>query len=268
MPFRTTWRLRIVSLLPAVLSGSLLLPIAAGPELVAAPRFASPQENHPGALESSIRGAAPIAAPAYYRPVIVEGKAFPVARTNYLGLLEFQNGWHAPRLRLIDGEWQLVGVHQGIDITAERGTPILSMTQGVVEATGWTFYSGTRVGVRGGDGRYYFYAHLSHIEPGVVPGASVSAGDVLGTIGNTGYGDPGHRDEFPPHLHFGIEAAGGSDWVDPYGTLVSLYEATVRAQTRWQARIDDLAALGDRAAWEREVARVRLGLEAGGNNRR
>ena len=260
MPFSTYRRLRIPSLLSAVMSGSLLIPIAAGSELVA-PRFASAQEHHAGALASSIRGAL-IPAPAYYRPVIVGGKAFPVARTNHLGLLEFENSWHAPRLRLIDGEWQLVGVHQGIDITAERGTPILSMTQGVVEATGWTFYSGTRVGVRGADGRYYFYAHLANIEPSVVPGATVSAGEILGTVGNTGYGGPGHRDEFPPHLHFGIEAADGSEWVDPYGTLVSLYAATVRAQTRWQARIDDLAASGDRAAWEREVAAVRLRPEA------
>jgi len=186
--------------------------------------------------------------------VLVGGKAFPVARTTFLGLIEFPNSWHAPRLRLVNGRWLLVGVHEGIDIMAERGTPIISMTDGVVEATGWTFYSGTRVGVRGTDGRYYFYAHLSAIEQGIVPGARVAAGDILGKVGNTGYGDPGHRDEFPPHLHFGIEA--GSKWVDPYGTLVSLYQATVRVQSGWQARIDAFGAAGDRMAWQRELGRT------------
>jgi murein DD-endopeptidase MepM/ murein hydrolase activator NlpD len=194
--------------------------------------------------------------PAYYRPVIVGGKAFPVARTNFLGLLAFSNNWHAPRLRLVDGVWELIGVHEGIDITAERGTPVLSMTAGVVEATGWTFYSGTRIGIRGVDGRYYFYAHLDRIEPGIRPGARVEPGAVLGRMGNTGYGDPGHRDEFPPHLHFGIEAADGSDWVDPYATLVSLYDATVRAQDAWRARLEGMASAGNRTAWERELDRV------------
>lgn len=198
--------------------------------------------------------AAPVPPPGYWMPVIVNGKSFPVARTNVLQLLSFTDNWHAPRLRLIDGEWLQVGRHEGIDITAERGTPILSMTAGTVEAVGWTFYSGTRVGIRGPDGRYYFYAHLDAVEPGIRPGASVKPGTVLGPMGNTGYGDPGHRDEFPPHLHFGIEAADGSRWVDPYATLVSLYDAAVRTHARWEARLRSLAA-SDPAAWEREVAR-------------
>ena len=117
-----------------------------------------------------------VAKPAYYRPVVVDGKAFPVARSNYLALVEFPDSWHAPRLRLVNGKWLLVGVHEGIDILAERGTPVISMEPGVVENVGWTFYSGTRVGVRGVDARYYFYAHLSHVEPGIVVGAKVSAG--------------------------------------------------------------------------------------------
>jgi murein DD-endopeptidase MepM/ murein hydrolase activator NlpD len=214
----------------------------------AAPRAAT-METEAGILQAS---------PSYYRPAIVDGMAFPVARTNYLSHLAFPNNWHAPRLRLIDGTWELVGVHEGIDISAERGTPILSMTDGVVEATGWTFYSGTRVGIRGEDGRYYFYAHLDQIAAGIVSGAGVVAGEVLGELGNTGYGGPGHRDEFPPHLHLGIEAADGSEWVNPYPTLVSLYEATVRAHERWQSRIDDMATAGKRAAWEREMERAML----------
>ena len=132
------------------------------------------------------------------------------------------------------------------------------MEPGVVENVGWTFYSGTRVGVRGVDARYYFYAHLSHVEPGIVVGAKVSAGTVLGLVGNTGYGPPGHRDEFPPHLHFGIEV--GLEWVNPYPTLVSLYAATVRETEKWQAGLDRLTAAGDRSAWRDLAGRTLMSL--------
>jgi murein DD-endopeptidase MepM/ murein hydrolase activator NlpD len=199
-----------------------------------------------------------VAKPAYYRPVVMDGKAFPVARSNYLALVEFPDSWHAPRLRLVNGKWLLVGVHEGIDILAERGTPVISMEPGVVENVGWTFYSGTRVGVRGVDARYYFYAHLSHVEPGIAVGAKVSTGTVLGLVGNTGYGPPGHRDEFPPHLHFGIEV--GLEWVNPFRTLVSLYAATVRGTEKWQAGLDRLAAAGDRSAWRDLAGRTLMSL--------
>jgi murein DD-endopeptidase MepM/ murein hydrolase activator NlpD len=197
----------------------------------------------------------------FYRPVITGGKAFPVARSNFLDLVEFPNSWHDPRMRLVNGKWLLVGVHEGIDITAERGTPVLSMLAGVVERVGWTFYCGTRVGVRGTDGRYYLYCHLAQVAPGISPGARVSAGTYLGRVGNTGYGtEPGHRDEFAPHLHFGIQAANDGPWVNPYFTLRALYSATVRADQDAQAAVDRLARSGNRSAWGRAVDRLYMGL--------
>jgi murein DD-endopeptidase MepM/ murein hydrolase activator NlpD len=211
----------------------------------------------PAGPAQSLAVRVPAFRPAYFRPVIVGGQAFPVARSNFLSLLEIPNNWHAPRLRLIDGKWMLVGLHEGIDIAAERGTPVLSMTSGVVENTGWTFYSGTRVGVLGDDGRYYLYAHLSALAHGVAPGARVAPGSVLGLIGNTGYGPPGHRDEFPPHLHFGILA--GPEWVNPYPTLVELYRATVRETDRGQAALDELTAAGKGRGWERTADRLYMG---------
>ena len=202
---------------------------------------------------SALRGS-----PGFYAPVISGGKTFPVARSNFLSLLEFPNNWHAPRLRLVNGTWRLIGVHEGIDITAERGTPIVSMAPGTVENLGWTFYSGTRVGVRGIDGLYYLYAHLSAIAPGIRVGEPVSAGTILGRVGNTGYGPPGHRDEFPPHLHFGLEL--GPEWINPYPTLVSLYAVMVRTTEERQARLDRLAVAGRRAAWESAAARTFMRL--------
>jgi murein DD-endopeptidase MepM/ murein hydrolase activator NlpD len=192
--------------------------------------------------------------PGHYRPVVVDGRTFPVARTSWLSVLEMEDDWHDPRLRRIDGRWQLVGRHEGNDITAEEGTPVLSMTAGTVERVGWTFYSGTRVGVRGMDGKYYFYAHLSEVAPGITPGRAVDPGTRLGRVGNTGYGPEGHRDEFPPHLHLGIEGPGG--WENPWPLVRRLYRASVEATTRGERRLARLAGEGDRASWDRVVRRL------------
>jgi murein DD-endopeptidase MepM/ murein hydrolase activator NlpD len=237
-----------------VLAGAFALAVAVA--LPASPprKVSSVLDPDPGGPSAARPAEALVAAPAYYRPVIVGGKAFPLTRSNFLSLIEILDDWHAPRLRFIGGKWQLVGVHEGIDILAERGTPIVSMEPGTVENLGWQFYSGTRVGVRGVDGRYYFYAHLSAVAPGIVIGARVSAGTLLGLVGNTGYGPPGHRDEFPPHLHFGLEV--GTQWVDPYATLVSLYTSTTAADHRTQAGLDRLAEKGSRAAWDHAVESV------------
>jgi murein DD-endopeptidase MepM/ murein hydrolase activator NlpD len=190
--------------------------------------------------------------PSYYRPVIVDGMTFPVARSNWLSVVQFQEDWHEPRMRLIDGKWTLVGFHEGNDIVAEKGTPVLSVAPGTVEAVGWTFYSGTRVGVRGSDGRYYFYAHLSAVA--VAVGAPVGAGIVIGRVGNTGYGPPGHEDEFPAHLHFGIQE--GAEWVNPYPLVARLYRHAVTATRRAERELARLAAEGRRKAHDRLAARL------------
>jgi murein DD-endopeptidase MepM/ murein hydrolase activator NlpD len=79
----------------------------------------------------------------------------------------------------------------------------------------------------------------------------VETGALLGRVGNTGYGPPGHRDEFPPHLHLGIQV--GDAWIDPYQELVDLYDATVRETQQHQGDLDRLALAGDEAGW-RELA--------------
>lgn len=170
-----------------------------------------------------------MASPAYLRPAEFEGEVFPLARSNWYSVINFENDWHEPRMRLIAGQWQLVGIHEGTDVFAEPGTPILTVHPGIVERVGWTFYSGWRVGVRGDDGRYWFYAHLSSFSDAAVVGRRVEAGDPLGRVGNTGYGvTPGHFDEFTHHLHFGIQEASGI-WVNPYPLLKRLYQASVKA---------------------------------------
>jgi murein DD-endopeptidase MepM/ murein hydrolase activator NlpD len=156
--------------------------------------------------------------------------AFPVARSNWYSVINFSNDWHAPRMRLTSAGWQQIGVHEGTDIFAEPGTPVLAVLGGRVEQIGWTFYSGWRVGVRGDDGRYWFYAHLQRFAPGLGSGTRIDPGDELGAVGNTGYGQvPGHADEFTYHLHVGIQAADGR-WVNPYPLMRRLYLSAVNGK--------------------------------------
>lgn len=252
-----------------------LVPALAALALAAGPPVGLPPGSPVGLPAAGSRGASPADAspahaapadvappdvapppPAYYRPVVVDGMTFPVARSNWLSVIELTDSWHAPRMRLVGGRWRLVGFHEGVDIGAEEGTPVLAMTPGRVEAVGWTFYSGTRVGVRGSDGRYYFYAHLSEVAPGVSVGATVRPGMLLGLVGNTGYGPPGHEDEFPPHLHLGIRE--GDRWVNPYPLVSRLYRRAAAATARAERELARLAAEGRRGAHDALAAQLFL----------
>lgn len=168
-----------------------------------------------------------VVSPAYRAPAELEGMVFPVARSTWFSVINFRHDWHAPRMRLVNGRWRQVGFHEGNDVYAEPGTPIRAVIGGRVERIGWLFYSGWRVGIRGDDGRYWFYAHMRSFARGLEAGDRVEAGDRLGRVGNTGYGErPGHDDEFIHHLHLGIQEPGGR-WTDPYPLLRRLYDATV-----------------------------------------
>jgi murein DD-endopeptidase MepM/ murein hydrolase activator NlpD len=162
---------------------------------------------------------------AYLPPVRYHGRVFPVARSDWYSVINFHNDWHAPRMRFENGRWRQIGVHEGNDVFAEPGTPVLSITSGRVENVGWTFYSGWRVGIRDAGGRYWFYAHLESFAPGIAEGDGVEPGTVIGRVGNTGYGeDPGHEDEFTYHLHLGIQKPDGQ-WINPHPLLRRLYRA-------------------------------------------
>ena len=164
----------------------------------------------------------------YLKPVEHGGMAFPVLRSDWYSVINFRNDWHAPRMRFISGKWRQVGIHEGNDIFAEPGTPVVAIAPGRIERVGWTFYSGYRVGVRDVGGRYWFYAHLRRYAPQVSVGRVVGPGDELGEVGNTGYGaTPGHHDEFPAHLHVGIQEPSG-EWTNPYPLMKDLYQASVQ----------------------------------------
>ena len=84
------------------------------------------------------------------------------------------------------------------------GIPILSMTEGTIEKMGWLELGGFRIGIRSSLGIYYYYAHLDSYSPLLKTGEKVKPGQLLGYMGDTGYGKKGTRGKFPVHLHLGI----------------------------------------------------------------
>ena len=98
--------------------------------------------------------------------------------------------------------------HEGTDLFPEEAKrdiyPVVSMTDGVVEAVGWLTKGGYRIGVGAPGGGYFYYAHLSSYARDFQPGETVQAGDILGYKGDTGYGEEGTTGKFPVHLHVGI----------------------------------------------------------------
>lgn len=88
--------------------------------------------------------------------------------------------------------------HGGIDIVAKIGTPVKSPADGNVIAAGFdsTYGGGNFIRIKHSNNFVTGYAHLSEIL--VKPGQSVSKGDNIGLVGNTGAHTTG------PHLHFTV----------------------------------------------------------------
>ena len=95
--------------------------------------------------------------------------------------------------------------HEGQDIFAPRGTPILSATSGYVYNVGENNLGGQTVSVISKGGRVYYYAHLDSYARGIKIGDRVTTRTVLGYVGTTG-----NAQGTPPHLHFGVYTATGA----------------------------------------------------------
>ena len=122
-------------------------------------------------------------------------------------------------------------IHEGTDIFGKKQIsgyyPVISMTDGTVEKTGWLPLGGYRIGIRAPHGGYYYYAHLSGYEKEFVTGETLRAGDILGYMGNTGYGKEGTTGKFPVHLHLGIYipvSDSGDISVNPYRILRAFHK--------------------------------------------
>lgn len=94
--------------------------------------------------------------------------------------------------------------HNGIDIPAAEGTPVLAAHNGTVMAAGWNDSYGNQILLDDGAGLSSRYDHM--IATAVIPGEPVTAGQVIGFVGSTG-------DSTGNHLHFEVLLAGAR--IDP-----------------------------------------------------
>jgi len=94
--------------------------------------------------------------------------------------------------RVINGEPR--NPHNGEDIPAPTGTPVLAPNNGIARLAKERFFGGQTVFLEHGGGLFTFYMHLSEID--VVDGQAVAAGDLIGKVGASGRATG-------PHLHWG-----------------------------------------------------------------
>lgn len=83
-------------------------------------------------------------------------------------------------------------MHTGVDWAAPRGTPIIAAGNGVVEKAGWASGYGNQTLIRHANGYVTSYNHQSGIAKGIVPGAKVTQGQVIGFVGSTGSSTGSH----------------------------------------------------------------------------
>ena len=94
------------------------------------------------------------------------------------------------------------------------------MTDGVITNLGWLEKGGYRVGITSNSGIYYYYAHLDSYA-NITEGQNIKAGELLGYMGDSGYGPEGTKGQFAVHLHVGIYTVrdGQEISVNPYHVL-------------------------------------------------
>ena len=143
-------------------------------------------------------GSAPAPAPAPPSAAGVSIDVFPVQ-----GKCWFGDTWQAPR-----GGGRL---HEGLDVIAARGNLLYAVVSGTIskiytDAPGLRSGNGLRISQD--NGTYFTYLHMDTFAEGIVLGATVTAGQVIGTVGATG-------NAATPHLHFEVHPGGGAA-VNPY----------------------------------------------------
>ncbi|MCL6558526.1 MAG: peptidoglycan DD-metalloendopeptidase family protein, partial [Firmicutes bacterium] len=117
------------------------------------------------------------------------------------GYTEISSGF-GMRIHPITGKSQF---HNGIDIPADKGAKVISVSGGIAYVDNEPDGYGNYVVVK--DATYeYYYAHLSAVS--VVSGSQVTPGAKIGEVGSTGASTG-------PHLHFGVKLLDSDHWIDP-----------------------------------------------------
>lgn len=166
-----------------------------------------------------------------YEYIYDEIEYFPIADSGEEALsYDFVDTWMADRS--FGGERQ----HEGCDIITtedQRGMyPVVSMSDGTIEKLGWLKLGGYRIGIRSKSGTYYYYAHMESYADDLYEGMEISAGEFLGFVGDSGYGDEGTTGQFVVHLHMGIyvpDESGNDQAINPFPYLDHVKDQQIKA---------------------------------------
>jgi len=134
-------------------------------------------------------GLPPAATPGFYCPV--QGGA------------SFIDSWGFPR----SGGRR----HKGVDMFNSRNTPLIAVVDGRVKFSSNSL-GGLSTHLYSGDGTTYYYTHLESHPSNISSGQYVSAGTVVGYLGNSG-----NARYTSPHLHFEIRPSNVA--INPYPTV-------------------------------------------------
>lgn len=156
----------------------------------------------------------------YLKNIYENAKYFPIVYLNSnKGSYPYDNSWGG--IRNYGGTRR----HEGTDIMYSENrsdvVPTVSISDGVIVKKGWLELGGNRLLIKNGDNMYYYYAHLASYAQGLEEGMKVKAGQLIGYMGNTGYGPEGTKGKFDVHLHFGMYYKENSEEIsiNPYFLL-------------------------------------------------
>lgn len=144
-----------------------------------------------------------------FQPELLRGGSFKVTIENVPTLAFPVAGKNARAIGSVWGDPRDGGrrKHEGVDIFARRGTPVLAPTKAYVRFVGERGIGGKVVWLYDSKrGQSLYFAHLNELI--AKQGTTVEPGDTLGTVGNTG-----NARTTPPHLHFGVYKNGA---VNPF----------------------------------------------------
>lgn len=138
----------------------------------------------------------------HYKGILSDLRYFPIPLMDGEDDISYVDSWNG--IRNYGGKRR----HEGTDLMDLKNRPgfypVVSMTDGIVENLGWLEQGGWRIGIRTPLGAYFYYAHLDSFANDLMVGNRVFEGQLLGFMGDSGYGEEGTTGQFPTHLHLGI----------------------------------------------------------------
>jgi murein DD-endopeptidase MepM/ murein hydrolase activator NlpD len=130
--------------------------------------------------------------------------SFAPAAANVLGGPAYADGWAFP----VGGGPGVVSAshthhdYPAVDIAAPAGSPVYALGDATVQRA-WSWPDprcGIGLTLQTRDGQIWTYCHLAELDPSIVAGVTVAAGEQVGLVGSTG-------EATGPHLHLQLQPA-------------------------------------------------------------